>query len=127
LAQEALGQGTAARASYEKAAPFGRGWSEQSYYQALACRKIGRAGEADKLFDGLIRFGEERLRAAPAMDFFEKFGEKQTALAQSASAHYLIGLGRLGKGRKADAEAEFKKALELDYALTGPAMMLKTK
>lgn len=125
-AQEALGQATAARTSYEKAASSGRGWSEQSYYQALACQKTGRIGEADKLFDGLIRFAEERLRAAPAMDFFEKFGEKQTALAQSASAHYLIGLGHLGKERKAEAESEFKKALELDYGLTGPAMMLKT-
>ena len=123
-AQDALGAGDPARDAYEKATAFGRGWSEQSYYQALANRKLGRQEEAVKILDGLIRFAGERLKSAPALDFFEKFGEKQSALAQSAQAHYLLGLGHLGKGEAAEARKEFEKALELNYGLTGAARLL---
>jgi tetratricopeptide (TPR) repeat protein len=123
-AQDALGAGDPARAAYEKAAAFGRGWSEQSYYQALANRKLGRQEEAVQILDGLIRFAGERLKSAPALDFFEKFGEKQSALAQSAQAHYLLGLGLLGKGEAAEARKEFERALELNYGLTGAARLL---
>jgi len=124
-AKEALGEKGEARAAYEKAAGFRHGWSEPSYYQALALRKLGRDAEAAKIFDGLIRFAGERLKSAPAMDFFEKFGEKQSAMAQSAQSHYLLGLGYLGKGQKAEARAEFEKALELNSGLTGASRMLK--
>jgi tetratricopeptide (TPR) repeat protein len=124
VAQDALGDKDLARAAHERATAFRHGWSEQSFYQALANRKRGREAEAVKLLDGLIRFAGERLKSAPAMDFFEKFGEKQSAMAQSAQAHYLLGLGHLGKGKKAEARKEFEKALELNYGLTGAARML---
>jgi len=122
--KEAIGENVGATAAFEKAAAFRHGWSELSFYQAQAYQNLGKVAEAAKIFDGLIRFAGERLKSGPAMDFFEKFGERQSAIAQSAQAHYLLGLGYLGKGDKAGAKAEFEKALEMNYGLTGAARML---
>jgi tetratricopeptide (TPR) repeat protein len=113
MACEALGEKTKAGASFEKAAAFRHGWSELGYYQALAFQKLGKETEANRIFDGLIQFAHERLKAAPSMDFFEKFGERQSATAQNAQMHYLLGLGCLGKGQKQEARAEFEKALSI--------------
>ncbi len=111
-AREALGQSQEAGESYRKAAGFGQDWSEESYYRALALQKLGRETEAQDTFSGLLRFAEQRLAAAPALDFFEKFGEKQSARQFQAQAHFLRGLGLLGLGKKEAARAEFAKALE---------------
>jgi tetratricopeptide (TPR) repeat protein len=113
MAWEALGEKTKAGANFEKTAAFRQGWSELAYYQALAFQKLGKETEANRIFDGLIQFANERLKAAPAMDFFEKFGERQSATAQNAQMHYLLGLGCLGKGQKPEARAEFEKALSI--------------
>ena len=64
--------------------------------------------------DFLAGNARERLDEAPSMDFFEKFGERQSARVQNAQAHLLLGLGHLGAGRSADAAAELKKALEIN-------------
>jgi tetratricopeptide (TPR) repeat protein len=111
-ALERVGDKAGAKAAFEKAIAFRHGWSEASYYQGLAWNKLGRGADAQKAFDGLVRSGQERLKAAPAMDFFEKFGERQSALSQTAQAHFLAGLGYIGNGRPTDAAAEFGKAYE---------------
>jgi tetratricopeptide (TPR) repeat protein len=111
---ENLGDRTGMTASYEKAIAFRQAWSEASYYQGLAWAKLGHDADAQKIFDGLVRFGQERIKAIPAMDFFEKFGERQSVLAQNAQAHFLIGLGYLGKGQKAEADLEFAAAYEMN-------------
>ncbi|MBA7692194.1 hypothetical protein ES703_100756 [subsurface metagenome] len=48
------------------------------------------------------------------MDFFAKFGERQSAMRRKANAHYLIGLGYLGKENKSEARVQFQKAMELN-------------
>jgi tetratricopeptide (TPR) repeat protein len=126
LAREALRDAAGAKAAFEKAASFRHGWSEPSYYQGLAERKRGREAEAVKVFEGLVRFASDRLKAAPAMDFFEKFGERESALRQSAQMHFLLGLGRLGLGQKVEARAEFHKALELNPNHVGAARELSS-
>jgi tetratricopeptide (TPR) repeat protein len=90
------------------------GWSEISYCQGLAYRKLGQEREAIEVFDGLIKFGKERLAASAGLDFFEKFGERQSEVSRLAHAHYLLGLGHLGKGSKAEAKAEFEQVLKLN-------------
>ena len=67
--------------------------------------------------------GTEQLTKAEAADYFAKFGEKQSERVRKANAHYLIGLGQLGLGQKAEARAEFKQALELHPAHLGATMM----
>ncbi len=113
-AAEAAGDRAKAEQAFEKAAGFRSGWSEQGYYRGLALRKLGREAEASGLFDGLINFARERIRTTPGMDFFEKFGEKQSARVLEARHRFLLGLGLAGKGMKSEAAEEFSRALALD-------------
>ena len=119
-ALEAIGEKSGAISAYERASRFRRDWSEPTYYQGLAFRKLGNRSEADLCFGELIRNAEKRLQAAPAMDFFEK----QSAAIQNAQTHFLRGLGYQGKGQKAEARAEFEKALDLNICHVGAARQL---
>jgi len=111
---EAMGDINKAKIYYEKSVEETHNWSEIKFYQGLSFRKLNKEEEAGKIFDGLIRFGEERLRISSEMDFFAKFGEKQSKELQRANAYYLSGLGYLGKGQKQNAEEAFKEALKLN-------------
>jgi tetratricopeptide (TPR) repeat protein len=113
-AWEALGEAKKAQEYFEKSVSTKHRWSEICYYQGLAFQKLSREDEANQLFEGLIRFGKEGLRTSPSLDFFTKFGERESAGIRRANAHYLLGLGYLGKGRKAEAKEEFEKALRLN-------------
>jgi tetratricopeptide (TPR) repeat protein len=112
-AYEALNKPEEAKDAYTRAAGFSQGPSEPSYYQGLSWRKLGQEQKALDAFDRLIRFARESVEKAPAMDYFAKFGEKESALRQQAYSHYLLGLGLLGKGQQGEAKAEFQKALSL--------------
>jgi len=113
-AHEALGNPAAAKSCFEKALTFGTGLSEQAYYRALALRALGRRDEADRALEGLVKGARDALAASPSMDFFEKFGERQSARTRQANLHFLAGLGLLGSGKTADAKTEFEKAVSMD-------------
>ena len=113
-AYDALGAREKAREQYEKAVKPERNWSELSFYQGMSCRRMGREEDAGRIFLGLMRFAQGRLEAAGDMDFFAKFGERQSAVNRRAQAHYLLGLSYLGSEDKARAKSEFEKALELN-------------
>lgn len=113
-AYDALGVQEKAREQYEKAVKQERGWSELSFYQGMSYRRLGRKEDAGRIFRGLMRFAQGRLEAAADMDFFAKFGERQSAANRRAQAHYLLGLGYMGNGDKTKAKSEFEKALELN-------------
>ena len=124
-ADEGLGRKTEAAANYAKAAGLPGGWSEQSYFRGLALARLGRADEAASVFDGLLRFAREKLGSSPSTDFFEKFGERQSAKAHDAQNHVLAGLGLRGLKRDAEAAVEFKKALALSANLPEASRQLK--
>ena len=113
-AYEALGNAEKARTSYEKSvtAKQRNDWSELRYYQGLAFRKLEKEDKANKIFDGLSKFAKSRADAG--MDFFAKFGEKQSPEFQMAENHYLLGLAYSGKDMQMEAKAEFEKALKLN-------------
>jgi len=113
-ANEGLGKKNEAAGFYAKAAASEPGWSEQAYYKGLALTRLGQAAEAEALFSGLVRFARERLGAAPSMDFFEKFGERQSVAAHEAQYRLLAGLGLRGLKRTAEAAEELGKALALN-------------
>jgi Tfp pilus assembly protein PilF len=46
------------------------------------------------------------------VDFFGIFGTSQSPTVQAAEAHYLIGLGQLGKGNRAAARQELQQAVQ---------------
>jgi len=128
LTYEAMGRSDEARDCFKKAAganTFGRGDAGDSRYdQALAQRKLGQESRAAASFDALIRMGADRLKAAEGMDFFAKFGTRQSPMFQQSQAHYLIGLGQQGKGKTAEAKAEFEAALKINAAHLGAKTML---
>lgn len=124
-AYEALRDGAKARQQFEQAARARAGWSDARYYQALAYRKLGQEARAAEIFEGLIRSGQQRLAAPAKVDFFAKFGFQQSDRLRKAEAHYLIGLGHLGKGEPTEAKAELEKAVELDPNHLGARTMLR--
>jgi len=117
---EAMGNTAKAKEYYEKAVAERQYYDDldvSHYYRGLALAKLGQAAEARKLFDRLITQEEIDLRnieTSTGLSFFAKFGERDTPEVRKARAHYLIGLGRAGRGEIAAARAEFEKAARLN-------------
>jgi tetratricopeptide (TPR) repeat protein len=114
LTHKALGNAAEAAADFEKASAFQPGVSEQTYYLGAALTELGRPAEAARQFEGLVQRVRDALAAAPAVDFFEKFGERQSARIRTANLHFLAGLGFFGQHKEAEAAAEFERALSID-------------
>jgi tetratricopeptide (TPR) repeat protein len=115
-AYEAMGDEEKAREFYQASADQ-QGtyrWSETRFYQGLSLSKLGREAEASETFDGLIEAGRRNLIREESSDFFAKFGEQETKQARKASAHYVLGLGLLGRGRTGEASKEFETAVKLN-------------
>ncbi len=121
MALEAGGELAAAGEAFKRSTEAVSGPSESAYYQGLSWRKLGEELRAGECFDRLIGFALENLEKAPAMDYFIKFGERESSRRRAAYYRYLLGLGRRGRGEEAEAIAEFRKALELHphYARAG--------
>jgi tetratricopeptide (TPR) repeat protein len=113
LALRALGKTNDARKAFEKSAAGPASPSESAYFQGLSRQRLGRMKEAAEAFDRLIQSARENLAKSPALDYFAKFGEKESAERRRAYSYYLLGLGLQGKGLAEEAMAEFRKALEL--------------
>ena len=68
---------------------------------------------AAQIFDDLVHTGQQRLKVQ-STDFFAKFGGMRSESTEKAQAHYLIGLGYLGKKLTAQARQELETAHHLD-------------
>jgi tetratricopeptide (TPR) repeat protein len=108
-------------------------WREQRreqpdmlFYQGLAALKLGQNAEATRCFDDLIAEGNKELAAGSEVDYFAKFGERRSSSLRLADAHYLIGLGNLGKGETAKARDEFQSAVKLNVNHLGAVTQLAT-
>lgn len=84
--------------------------SDIYFYKAMCLKKLGRTEESNSIFDSLISLGKESM-GKEEIDFFAKFGERVTPDDRRADAHYLIGLGYLGKELKVEAKQEFAEAV----------------
>ncbi|OHB64616.1 MAG: hypothetical protein A2Y77_09205, partial [Planctomycetes bacterium RBG_13_62_9] len=118
LAHEALDDSEQAKQQFTKAADQrGRGQgSDGRFYQAMAMKKLGRDADAQGIFEELIQTGQDRLTRSEAVDFFAKFGERESPQARQASAQYLLGLGHLGKGDADLARASLVLACKLNVS-----------
>jgi len=83
------------------------------FYQAASLRKIGQKERASEILNRMISTGNNNLRNGDQIDFFAKFGQQQSQRTSLGMTHFVIGLGHLGLDRRAEAEAEFRKALEI--------------
>jgi tetratricopeptide (TPR) repeat protein len=127
-AYQSLGDSDQANAHWQKSANFEatlarRGQSEtgelsesdlQSYYQALALRKLGQTSTAEKLIENLANAANRSLeRSAPKSDDIQTMEARRSERRRLATAHYAAGLGYLATGEKSKAKREFTKALEV--------------
>lgn len=126
---EAMGDAEKARDYYTKAASQRGGgggfMTESRFYRAMAMKKLDRASEAQGIFDDLIKSGKDRLAREEATDFFAKFGERESPQARQASAHYLLGLGYLGKGDTNNARTQFATAAQLNVSHVWASQLMK--
>jgi tetratricopeptide (TPR) repeat protein len=124
-AMEALGEKGKATAAWKQSASQLLGSEEDPrpsvdrgaallYYQALSLQKLGQNARARGIFSALVKVGTAALKESAAIDYFAKFGERQSRRNRMAQAHYVVGLGYLGLEEKAKAREEFQEALGLN-------------
>ena len=120
-AYKALNQNDKAQQFFSESAAqnIRRSRGEARFYQALSLKQLNRQDEADRILDEMIESGTTRLSdERTEVDFFAKFGQRETRQVQQASAHYTLGLGLLGKGNTKEAKDQFDKAVHLNAAHT---------
>ncbi len=119
-ALEALGQAAKARESWnDSAAQYERGEETsdltagvQLYYRARSLEKLGDREKAAGIYRHLISAGSQALQRSSSVDYFAKFGERQSHRSRMAQAHYVAGLGELGLGGASNAAGHFRRAVE---------------
>jgi tetratricopeptide (TPR) repeat protein len=85
----------------------------QSYYQALAKRKLGQAAEAETALRGLIEAAERALgRETDRTGGVETSSERLSHRNRTAFTHCIAGCAYAGLGEKEKAKAEFEQALQ---------------
>ena len=115
----------------------GRGGSDsaasvgaQSYYKALCQQKLGEVERAKAMFQSLVDSGQSALEQPSADPAGGRGGGRggasrpQTPREQTASAHYMIGLGYLGLNDLVKAKAELSQAVDLSPDLLGARVAL---
>jgi tetratricopeptide (TPR) repeat protein len=126
LELEALGKAAEARASFEKAAGTRPDWSENTYYQALALKKLGQNEKAGALLSDLQKRASGRPGAAHPRAGTKRLAGLHAERTREAQLHYVQGLALLGQGNGEQARAEFKKAVDLDRNHSAAAGQLAT-
>ena len=99
-------------------------WSIAHYYHARSFEALGHADWAELIYEGLQKAGDARVREAGGVDFFAKFGERESAGRRKADALFLRALGESGLGRPAEARASLEEALRHDVSHTWAAAAL---
>jgi len=111
---EKMGKKKLATEYFEKATRVEIRNDAYHYEKALAFQKIGKQKQATDLFKEMTQKGEERLRKMDKIDFFSKFGGRQTENIRLSLAHQLVGLGHLGLGDKPKAKEHFQESVRLN-------------
>ena len=114
---KALGNKKMAKKYFEKSAS--QNFNETgivSYYQGLSFRELGLNDKADNCFNMLINEGNNRLNKESEIDFFAKFGEKESANNRLSNANLLVGLGLKGLGKNNQAKEKLQKAVEMSVS-----------
>ena len=136
---DALGQQQQAREAWKQSAAQLAGSEEHPrptadsgaailYYQARSLEKLGEAARATAIFQQLLDAATAALKRGEAVDYFAKFGERQSRRARQSQAHYIAGLGYLGLNQPENARQAFARAVELNpYQLAARAALASLK
>lgn len=87
-----------------------------NYYQGLSWQKLGNKDKASSCFNYMIKSGDDRISKGAEVDFFAKFGERETEKVRLSNAYLLKGLGYKGLGDKKSANENLNKAVELSVS-----------
>lgn len=127
LAYEALGNGPKAESHFRMSAEQETGnINFISYYQGLSCLKLGGKARAGEIFSALAEEGRKLMEQGSAVDFFAKFGEKESANVQLSNAYLLMGLGSKGLNESAEAGKYLQKAVALSASNLWAAVELQS-
>ncbi|PTY03851.1 DUF5107 domain-containing protein [Opitutaceae bacterium EW11] len=124
----AAGRVDDARAHWSAAAEFKgdfqemqvRSFSEMTYFSGLALCRLGRAGEARRLFKQLVAHARELARQPAKIDYFATslptmlLFDDDLQARQETNALFMEAQARLGLGEKAAARRLLRKVLERD-------------
>ena len=99
-AHEALGNADEARRRFAAAVAKERRGTALAYWQGQAYRMLGREKEARAMFDDLVRAGERADRERRGSRLLRQVRRPAKRSDARAQAHYLIGLGLLGLGKR---------------------------
>jgi len=111
---ERVGEDEKAQKYYKTSTDYKPTSYRLKYYVGLSLSKLGQDKSAEKIFNEIIKYAEDRLEKGTDIDFFAKFGERQSQQKKLSNYHYILGLGFLGKNEKEIAKKEFEKSIELD-------------
>jgi tetratricopeptide (TPR) repeat protein len=96
----------------------------QTYYRALALRKLGQADEAGKLLQELVSSAAQALQNPGAGAPGPGRGLPQSRTAPQLQAHYAAALGHAGLGEKEPAKQSLQAALAINPAHLGARTLL---
>jgi hypothetical protein len=97
----------------------------------LAWKKLGEASRADRIFEGLLEYGQRHLDDEVRIDYFAVslpdllIFEDDGTTRHQAHCYYMMGLGHLGLGNKEEAAACLEKVLVRDSMHFGARTHLK--
>ncbi|NRB63688.1 MAG: DUF5107 domain-containing protein [Saprospiraceae bacterium] len=89
-------------------------------FAGLAYQQLGDKVKAKSIFEALTTRGQQLLIDMEEVDFFDPFSSSSPENLEKenqAKANYLIALGHVGTGEKAEAIAHARKAITLDNTL----------
>jgi tetratricopeptide (TPR) repeat protein len=128
VAVEAAGEFPVAREWWERAAKYKgdfqemrvKSFSEMTYYNALALKRLGKKAEADGLLRDLLRYADDLLLQVVKIDYFATslpamlLFEDDLQKRNTVTATFLQAQAQLGLGETAQARELLTKVLVLD-------------
>lgn len=136
LAHQAAGETEKARTSWRAAAaldpgdrprrngPQGRG--TETYYRALALRKLGQDARAVETLRAMLHDAEDQGRTPPPIDTSAPCAVQRSQRARQARPRLLAGLAHLGLGETEAARRALGEALRLDPATLAAKTALRS-
>lgn len=111
-AHHAIGDTVASRQYYEQAVAgrLGRFSGEYAYYKGRALVRLGRATEAEEVYDEMLAQGGWSRRGR----FAQRLESDERANRWRARDLFATAMAHLGKGMLEEARAQFEEALALD-------------
>lgn len=98
---------------------------DEAYHRGLACASLGRANDAEILFEQLVAYGEQHRGDDVQIDYFAVslpdflLFDENPARRNRIDCEYMIALGLLGLGHRARGRDHLERVLELDPAHLG--------